>query len=75
VDVGAVNRNIDVGDMAQLWVHWAEFLEVLYTEIRKRGCAKLETNKRAVELELCIMVYVFCVLHFGQLLNFNRTVT
>lgn len=51
VDVAAVN-NGNQGGVGQLWVHRAEFLEVLYTEIQRRGCANLETNKRAVKLEV-----------------------
>jgi len=51
VDVEAVKR--DGKEKAQqLWVHRAELLEVLYAEIRKRGCAKLETNKRVVSLQV-----------------------
>jgi len=51
VDVEAVKHNGEE-KVRQLWVHRAEFLEVLYTEIRKRGCAKLETNKRVVSLQV-----------------------
>lgn len=52
VDVPAVNSNGDDGGIGQLWVHRAELLEVLYSEIRRKGCAKLQTNKRAVKLEV-----------------------
>lgn len=51
VDVEAVKTNNGEA-VKQLWVHRAEFLEVLHTEIRRRGCAKLETDKRAVKLEV-----------------------
>jgi salicylate hydroxylase len=57
VDVNAANS--DDSGVQQLWVHRAEFLEVLYTEIRKRGCAKLETEKRAVKLE--VYEYASCI--------------
>lgn len=57
VDVAAVNSNGNEGGAGQLWVHRAEFLEVLYTEIRRRGCAKLETDKRAVKLEVSYFAY------------------
>jgi salicylate hydroxylase len=51
VDIKAANSNgEDV--VRQLWVHRAEFLEVLYTEIRRRGRVMLETDKRAVSLEV-----------------------
>jgi salicylate hydroxylase len=53
VDVPAISKDGLMNGIGQLWVHRAEFLEVLYNEIRKRGCAKLETNKRAVKLEVC----------------------
>jgi salicylate hydroxylase len=52
VDVPAVNNEVNEGGVGQLWVHRAEILEVLYSEIRRRGCAKLETDKRAVKLEV-----------------------
>jgi salicylate hydroxylase len=51
VDVKAANSNGE-DNVRQLWVHRAEFLKVLYTEIRRRGCAVLETDKRAVSLEV-----------------------
>jgi hypothetical protein len=51
VDVKAANSNGE-DEVRQLWVHRAEFLEVLYAEIRRRGCAMLETDKRAVSLEV-----------------------
>ncbi|OQV06992.1 FAD binding domain-containing protein [Cladophialophora immunda] len=38
-------------EVRQLWVHRAEFLEVLYSEIQRRNCATLKTNKRLVGLE------------------------
>jgi salicylate hydroxylase len=51
VDIKAANSNGE-DKVRQLWVHRAEFLEVLYSEIRKRGCAMLETDKRAVSLQV-----------------------
>lgn len=51
VDVAAVPFT-NGETVKQLWVHRAEFLEVLYTELRRRGCAKLETDKRAIRLEV-----------------------
>jgi salicylate hydroxylase len=36
----------------QLWVHRAEFLDVLYGEIQKMRCATLEMAKRAVKVEV-----------------------
>ncbi|KAJ5606680.1 hypothetical protein N7510_009461 [Penicillium lagena] len=53
VDVLAANSDGLADGIGQLWVHRADFLEVLYNEIRKRGCAKLETGKKAVKLEDC----------------------
>ena len=52
VDVPAVNSQGRESEVGQLWVHRAEILEVLYTEIRRKKCAKLETNKRAIKLEV-----------------------
>ncbi|KIN02438.1 hypothetical protein OIDMADRAFT_40388 [Oidiodendron maius Zn] len=51
VDVPAVNSQGSESEVGQLWVHRAEILEVLYTEIRRKKCAKLETDKRAIKLE------------------------
>ncbi len=53
VDVSAASSNGLHDGVGQLWVHRAEFLEVLCGEIRKRGSAKLETNRRAMALEDC----------------------
>ncbi|KIM99112.1 hypothetical protein OIDMADRAFT_30752 [Oidiodendron maius Zn] len=50
VDAPAANSD---GDIRQLWVHRAEFLEVLHNEIKKKGYAKLETNKKVVKIEDC----------------------
>ena len=53
VDVVAHSKNGEQDSgVEQLWVHRAEFLEVLVEEIHKRGCAKLETDKRAVKVEV-----------------------
>jgi salicylate hydroxylase len=52
VDVPAINSEGGEGGVGQLWVHRAEMLEVLYTAIIRKKCAKLETNKRAVKLEV-----------------------
>jgi salicylate hydroxylase len=49
VDAPALSSDEDV---KQLWVHRAELLEVLQSEITKRGCARLETDKRVVNLEV-----------------------
>jgi salicylate hydroxylase len=49
VDAPALSSDEEV---RQLWVHRAELLEVLHGEIMKRGCAKLETDKRAVKVEV-----------------------
>jgi salicylate hydroxylase len=54
VDASAFNSGGPKEEIRQLWLHRAEFLEVLYTEVRKRKCARLETNKRCVSLEVCI---------------------
>jgi hypothetical protein len=45
------------GDIRQIWIHRAEFLGVLFNEIEKRGYAKLETNKRAVKVEVPDPIY------------------
>jgi salicylate hydroxylase len=52
VDVASVNRKDNNDEVGQLWLHRAEFLEVLHSEIRRIGRAKLETSKRAVKLEV-----------------------
>lgn len=52
VDVPAANSEGIEGGIGQLWLHRAELLEVLYTELRRKGCAKLEVNKRAIKLEV-----------------------
>ena len=49
VDAPAANSD---GDIRQLWVHRAEFLEVLHNEIKRKGYAKLETNKKVVKIEV-----------------------
>ena len=36
----------------QLWLHRAELIEILYDEIRRRGCATLETDKRVTKVEV-----------------------
>jgi salicylate hydroxylase len=51
VQVAAMDESGADG-VRQLSVHRAEFLEVLYNEIRRRGCAKLETNKKAIKVEV-----------------------
>jgi hypothetical protein len=45
------------GDIRQMWIHRAEFLEVLFNEIKTRGYAKLETNKRVVKVEVTDPIY------------------
>jgi salicylate hydroxylase len=57
VDVRALSSEEEV---KQLWVHRAEFLEVLHSEIQMRGCATLQTNKRVVKVE--VQYYVLCSL-------------
>ena len=52
VDVAAADSTANEGEVGQLWVQRAEFLEVLYNEIRTKTCAKLETDKRVVRLEV-----------------------
>jgi salicylate hydroxylase len=52
VDVPAPNSEGIEGGIRQLWLHRAELLEVLYTELRRKGCAKLEASKRVIELEV-----------------------
>ena len=53
VSVGAMDEaNGDRPGVRQLSVHRAEFLDVLCDEIRLRKCAKLETNKRAMRVEV-----------------------
>ena len=53
VDASAFNSGGANEDVRQLWLHRAEFLEVLYSEVRRRKCARLETNKKCVGLEVC----------------------
>ncbi|KAH0532607.1 hypothetical protein TsFJ059_001277 [Trichoderma semiorbis] len=50
VSVSAMDEDEANGGVRQLSVHRAEFLQVLYEHIRDTTCAKLETNKRAVEI-------------------------
>ena len=53
VSVGAMDEaNGDRPGVRQLSVHRAEFLDVLCDEIRLRKCAKLETNKRVMRVEV-----------------------
>ena len=51
VDALAFN-NVGAEEVGQLWVHRAEFLDMLCSEIRRRKCATLETNKRVVGIEV-----------------------
>lgn len=55
VDASAFNSGSQQEEVRQLWLHRAEFLDVLYDELKKRRCATLETNKRVVSLEVCEM--------------------
>lgn len=64
VDVAAVKSNGEE-KVKQLWVHRAEFLEVLYAEIRKRGYAKLETDRRAIALEVYEHTHLYFVIAHG----------
>lgn len=50
VTVHAMDEQKANGGVRQLSVHRAEFLEVLYNHIRQTGCARLETNKKAVRV-------------------------
>lgn len=50
VSVSAMDDETTNGGVCQLSVHRAEFLQVLYEHLRDTTCAKLETNKRAVEI-------------------------
>ncbi|RFU75584.1 hypothetical protein TARUN_6644 [Trichoderma arundinaceum] len=50
VSVSAMDDEESNGGVRQLSVHRAEFLQVLYEHIRDTTCAKLETNKKAVEI-------------------------
>ncbi len=50
VTVRAMNDEGSPDGVRQLSVHRAEFLDVLLAHIHSKGCAKLETNKRAVEV-------------------------
>ncbi|KAL7932211.1 hypothetical protein V8C35DRAFT_307696 [Trichoderma chlorosporum] len=50
VSVSAMDEDEASGGVRQLSVHRAEFLQVLYEHIRNTTCAKLETNKKAVEI-------------------------
>ncbi|PNP38259.1 mannitol 1-phosphate dehydrogenase [Trichoderma gamsii] len=50
VSVGAMDEEASNGGVRQLSVHRAELLQVLYEHLRDTTCAKLETDKRAVEI-------------------------
>ncbi len=52
VDASAFNSGGQQEDVRQLWLHRAEFLEVLYEEVQRRKCATLETDKRVVSLKV-----------------------
>jgi salicylate hydroxylase len=52
VDAPAFNTGGSREEVRQLWLHRAELLDVLHGEVNRRGCAKLETNKRLVRLEV-----------------------
>jgi salicylate hydroxylase len=49
-DDNSSNEKSNSSGVRQLSVHRAEFLEVLMQRIRTTGCARLETNKKAVEV-------------------------
>ncbi|OCT49146.1 Salicylate hydroxylase [Cladophialophora carrionii] len=51
VDAPAFNTGGSQEEVRQLWLHRAEFLDVLYSEVKRRNCATLETDKRVVRLE------------------------
>ncbi|KAL7786225.1 hypothetical protein V8C37DRAFT_392604 [Trichoderma ceciliae] len=50
VSVSAMDDEENNGGVRQLSVHRAEFLQVLYQHIRDTTCAKLETNKKALDI-------------------------
>jgi salicylate hydroxylase len=55
VSIGAMDDSgCEQGGVRQLSVHRAEFLEVLCDEIRRRECADLVTDKKAVRLTVCL---------------------
>jgi hypothetical protein len=58
VDAPAANSGGAHEDVRQLWLHRAEFLEILYSEVRRRQCATLQTNKKVVSLEVALLVQV-----------------
>lgn len=45
------------GEIKQMWLHRGEFLEVLYSEIKKQEYAKLEVNKKVVKVEVCVHIH------------------
>jgi len=51
VDASAFKNGDSKEEVQQLWLHRAEFLDILYSEVRQRNCARLETKKRCVGLE------------------------
>lgn len=52
VNAPAANSGGPDEDVRQLWLHRAEFLEVLFNEVKRRNCATLKVNKRVVNLEV-----------------------
>jgi salicylate hydroxylase len=52
VDAKAANSGKEEEEVRQLWLHRAEFLDVLYKEIKRKNYAKLQTNKKLVSLEV-----------------------
>jgi salicylate hydroxylase len=60
-EIVTVDALYDEGEIRQLSVHRAEFLDVLYKAIEKRGAARMHTDKRAVKVEVSEKL-LFCPL-------------
>jgi salicylate hydroxylase len=58
-------------EVKQLWAHRADFLQVLYDEIQRRKCARLETNKRVVRIEVSLKKRIFMLEDFDSLRSFS----
>jgi salicylate hydroxylase len=56
VDAPAANSGGALEEVRQLWLHRAEFLEILYSEIRRRQCAILKTNKKVIFFQVALHV-------------------
>ena len=49
-EIVTIGADFDDGDVRQLSVHRAEFLDVLYRQIKETGIATLHTDKRCVDV-------------------------